>query len=122
MQRYFVIFSKANIAVDELIKCVHSCADNDVPIMVAHVIIGFDKHSPNEVGVKNYEKVVKEAVKCGVKVAFDETNREFGICLDGHIVLRMPYDSEYFGSKNRFGRLSDHDRRAYRISHILYHQ
>lgn len=67
---------KANIAVDELIKCVHSCADNDVPIMVAHVIIGFDKHSPNEVGVKNYEKVVKEAVKYGVKVAFENTEGE----------------------------------------------
>lgn len=48
---------KANIAVDELIKCVHSCADNDVPIMVAHVIIGFDKHFPNESVLKIMKKL-----------------------------------------------------------------
>lgn len=67
---------KAEEAVEEQIACLHACAQNNIPIMVAHVFIGFDKHSPNEIGVKNYERVVSEAKKLGVKVAFENTEGE----------------------------------------------
>ena len=67
---------KADIATNELIECVKSCAEINVPIMVAHVIIGFDKRTPNETGLKNLEKVVKCAKELEVKVAFENTEGE----------------------------------------------
>lgn len=66
----------AENAVAELIECVRCCAEYCVPVMVAHVFIGSDKHEPNDIGVKNYERVVTEAEKCGVKVAFENTEGE----------------------------------------------
>ena len=65
------------IAVDELIECLHACADNGVPIMIAHTYIGFyDGRKPTEQGLENYGKVVKEAEKLGVKIAFENTEGE----------------------------------------------
>lgn len=66
----------ARPAVDELLACLHACADNEVPIMVAHAFIGFKDHSPTEIGVENFEIVVKEAERLGVKVAFENTEGE----------------------------------------------
>lgn len=67
----------ATIAIDELIECVHVCADNDVPIMVAHTFIGFDDNrTPNEKGLERYSRVVAEAEKCGIKIAFENTEGE----------------------------------------------
>lgn len=67
---------KADIAKNELIACVKSCAEINVPIMVAHVIIGFDKHTPNKTGIKNLKKVVDIAKELGIKVAFENTEGE----------------------------------------------
>lgn len=67
---------KADIAVKELLECLDDCAKNKVPIMVCHTIIGFDKHTPNECGVKNYRKVVETAGKLNVKIAFENTEGE----------------------------------------------
>lgn len=67
----------ATIAIDELIECVHVCADNDVPIMVAHTFIGFDDNrTPNKKGLERYSRVVAEAEKCGTKIAFENTEGE----------------------------------------------
>lgn len=67
----------AKAAVDELIECLHVCADNNVPIMVAHTYIGFyDGRTPNEQGIENYGKVITEAEKLGVKIAFENTEGE----------------------------------------------
>jgi len=67
----------AQAAVDELIECLHACADNDVPIMIAHTYIGFyDRRVPTEQGLVNYGKVVAEAEKLGVKIAFENTEGE----------------------------------------------
>lgn len=63
-------------ATAELIDCLHACADNRVPIMVAHVFIGFEDHTPNEKGLENFGKVVREAERCGVKIAFENTEGE----------------------------------------------
>lgn len=63
----------AEEAVAELIDCVHVCAENNVPIMVTHTFIGFNDHEPNEMGLENFGKVVAEAEKYGVKVAFENT-------------------------------------------------
>jgi len=63
-------------AVDELLRCLHDCKNNGVPIMVTHAFIGFEKHEPTDFGLKRFEKVVAEAEKLGVKVAFENTEGE----------------------------------------------
>ena len=35
----------AELSVDRLVRCVKSCAEAGVPIMVLHTIIGMDKHT-----------------------------------------------------------------------------
>ncbi len=64
---------EAAAAVDEQIRCMEDCARVDVPLMVAHVFIGFEDHEPNERGLANYEKLMIRARQTGVKVAFENT-------------------------------------------------
>ena len=67
----------AEEAVEELIQCLHDCYDNDIPVMVVHAYIGFTKHEPTPFGIRNFEKVVKEAEKLKkVKIAFENTEGE----------------------------------------------
>lgn len=63
-------------AVEELIDCVRACAENQVPIMVTHAFIGFEDHTPTAIGIDNFGKVVREAEKLGIKVAFENTEGE----------------------------------------------
>ena len=64
-------------AVDELLECLEVCAQNGVPIMVAHTYIGFyDERQPTKQGLENYGKVVSAAEKLGVKIAFENTEGE----------------------------------------------
>ena len=65
-------------AIDILCDCVENCAANNVPIMVCHVFIGFDRVdvTPNSLGIENYRIVVELARKLGVKVAFENTEGE----------------------------------------------
>ena len=63
-------------AAAELIDCLRACAENGIPMMVAHTFIGFQDHSPNERGLENFGKVVVEAERLGVKVAFENTEGE----------------------------------------------
>ena len=57
----------------ELCECLRDCAKYNVPIMVAHAFIGFDEHSPNEIGVRNFGRVADEAERLGVKLALENT-------------------------------------------------
>lgn len=63
-------------AVSELIDCLHDCADNDIPLMVAHAFIGFEDHSPTQFGIDAFGRVVREAEKLGVRIAFENTEGE----------------------------------------------
>ena len=77
----------AKIALDEQIACLEGCAAVGVPIMVAHVYIGFEDHdlAPTDFGLGNYEKLVRRAEELGVKIGFENTEgREY---LDA--VMRM---------------------------------
>lgn len=67
---------EADEAVSLLSECVRACGENDVPIMVAHVYIGFDKDTPTEEGLENFGKVIAVAEECGVKIAFENTEGE----------------------------------------------
>lgn len=73
---------EADECIDGLIRCVEACAENDVPLMVAHAYIGFHNHEPNERGVEYFSKVVKRAGELGVKIAIENTEgEEYLACL-----------------------------------------
>ena len=63
-------------ALAELIDCLHACADNAVPIMVAHTFIGFKDHTPTEIGVERFVRLARAAESLGVKLAFENTEGE----------------------------------------------
>lgn len=68
--------AKGNEAISELVACLHTCADVEVPIMVAHAFIGFQDHTPTQAGIDRYGRIVMEAEKLGVKVALENTEGE----------------------------------------------
>ena len=68
---------EAEDAVDELMLCVRDCAAAGVPIMVCHAYIGFEpSDGPSSDGIERFRKVVDEAKRLGVKVAFENTEGE----------------------------------------------
>ena len=60
----------------ELIECVKDCAKFDIPVMVIHPFIGFREHTPTQVGLDNYARVVEVANKLGVKLGFENVEGE----------------------------------------------
>ena len=58
--------------VAELCECLRDCAEYYVPIMVARAFIGFEEHSPSEIGVRNFGRVVDEAERLD-RAGFDGT-------------------------------------------------
>ncbi|MBQ8381850.1 MAG: sugar phosphate isomerase/epimerase [Clostridia bacterium] len=65
--------AKGDDAVRELCDCLDACRAAGVPIMVAHAFIGFRDHSPTEIGLVRFERVVRHAEACGVKIALENT-------------------------------------------------
>lgn len=60
-----------------LLDCVHVCSEQEIPLMISHTYIGFDEHPPvTERGIVHFSDVVREAGKCGVRVAFENTEGE----------------------------------------------
>lgn len=59
-----------------LIDCVKDCARFDIPVMVIHPFIGFKDHTPTQVGLDNYARVVEVANKLGVKLGFENVEGE----------------------------------------------
>ena len=63
--------------ISEQIRCVRACAENEIPLMIMHAYIGFEKDLlPTQVGIENFGQVVREAEKLGVKIAFENTEGE----------------------------------------------
>lgn len=58
---------------NKLIRCVQHASDIGVELVVAHAIIGFDKFTPNDIGVERYARVGEIAKKCGVRLAIENT-------------------------------------------------
>lgn len=67
---------KALAGVEELTDCLRTCAEAEVPIMVAHAFVGFQDHDPTRAGIDYFGRVVTEAEKLGVKIAFENTEGE----------------------------------------------
>ena len=44
-----------------LISCLRDCKKVGVPIMVTHPVIGMDRHTPTDLGVRRYAALVEEA-------------------------------------------------------------
>ena len=109
---------KADAAEKELIDCIHSCSENGIGLMISHCYIGFDGIvNITEEGLSRYGRIIDEAERCGVNIAFENTEGEeylfallesfgdrknVGFCLDtGH---EMCYNFgknllEFFGDK-----------------------
>lgn len=56
---------------DLLIDCLKACERAGAPIMTVHPIIGMDRHTPCELGIKRFSRLVEEAEKTSVKLAFE---------------------------------------------------
>lgn len=67
---------KAEIALNELISCLEDCKRWEIPIMVAHAFIGFEDHTPTQIGLERFGQLVKVAENSGVKIAFENTEGE----------------------------------------------
>lgn len=61
---------------DELCRCLDACAENGIPITVAHAFIGFDTHNPNPLGVRRFGRAAEYAKSIGVKLALENTEGE----------------------------------------------
>ena len=59
-----------------LIECVKDCARHDIPVMVIHPFIGFKDHTPTQVGLDNYARVIEAASKFGVMLGFENVEGE----------------------------------------------
>ena len=67
---------EAQKAIKDLTDCIHECQKAEISIMIAHAYLGFEPHTPNQKGIDRYGEAVKEAEKCGVKIAFENTENE----------------------------------------------
>ena len=64
-------------ARQELLSVLDTCKRNGIPIMVAHVWIGFRyTFDAENLNFANYDAVVAYAKQCGVKIAFENTEGE----------------------------------------------
>ena len=61
---------------DMLISCVEDCAHFNIPVMVIHPFIGFKDHTPTQVGLDNYARVIDVADRLGVKLGFENVEGE----------------------------------------------
>lgn len=67
---------KGDFVTNELIRCVEDCAKFDIPVMVIHPFIGFKDHTPTQVGLDNYARVIEAANKLNVKLGFENVEGE----------------------------------------------
>ena len=63
--------------LDELLAVLDICAENQIPVMVAHVWIGFQyTFDENKLYFDNYDALVARAKALGVKIAFENSEGE----------------------------------------------
>jgi sugar phosphate isomerase/epimerase len=62
---------KAELALNMFLDCVRATGEAGVDKMVIHPFVGFEDHTPTEIGLSRYDRVLEEAIKCNVKLAFE---------------------------------------------------
>lgn len=64
-------------ATAEVLKqCVDCCADFSVPVLVCHAFIGFQDHTPTEIGLSRLAPLMEYGLQKKVKIAFENTEGE----------------------------------------------
>ncbi|MBQ9131233.1 MAG: hypothetical protein IJX62_02010 [Clostridia bacterium] len=53
------------------LDCLEDCRRYEVPVMIVHPSIGMDRHTPTELGLERFSRLVKAAEGTGVKLAFE---------------------------------------------------
>lgn len=83
---------KGEYVKNKYIDCINECSGTGVPLIIFHAIIGMDRHTPSDIGIGRFCRVVKRAEKLGVNIAFENTEgREY---LDA---LMAEFKSQYVG-------------------------
>lgn len=68
---------EAKKAENEIISCIHDCSRNEIGLMVSHCYIGFDGIVDiTDEGLERYGRIIDEAERCGVNIAFENTEGE----------------------------------------------
>jgi sugar phosphate isomerase/epimerase len=65
--------------IKTMIACIEDCARNGIPVMVLHTMNGFSPKTPaapTRVGLDGYARIIEAGNKHGVKLAFENTERE----------------------------------------------
>lgn len=66
-----------DIALSELLDCLETCSQLEIPAMVAHTFIGFDSNNtPTQIGIERYGALAVRANELGVKLALENTEGE----------------------------------------------
>ena len=66
--------AEAEIAAQ--IRCLEKCARAEVPLVVMHAYIGFERHDPTEIGAVRYDRLYREAERLGIQIAMENTEGE----------------------------------------------
>lgn len=66
------------------LKTLEDCAECEVPMMVAHAIVGMEKHTPTELGAERFSRVLRRAEELGVQLCLENT--------EGEEYLKMLFD------------------------------
>ncbi len=64
---------EAESTLSELKDEVNACCAAGVPMLVCHVIIGMQRHNPNETGAQRFQQLCEYANEKGIKIAFENT-------------------------------------------------
>lgn len=67
---------EAQKVTDMLFSCIDSCKEAEVDLLICHVIIGMERHTPNAKGAQRFLKVAEYAKEKGIKIAFENTEGE----------------------------------------------
>lgn len=68
---------EAKKAYDDITDCIHDCSDNGIGLIISHCYIGFDGIVDiTDKGLERYGRIIDEAEKCGVNIAFENTEGE----------------------------------------------
>lgn len=62
--------------VEMYLSCLADCAKHRIPVMVLHPFIGFEDHTPTEIGIHRFARVVDKADALGVRLGFENVEGE----------------------------------------------
>ena len=63
-------------AIQEHLDCLRSAVENGIPLVIMHVIIGMERHTPTALGIERFGRIVREAERLGVTIGFENTEGE----------------------------------------------